>query len=324
MYRKQRLFGSWALATASCWLLSAAAVCGQGSYSGITPVNKLVEVPSFSPAPEPATPQTFVSFIDSALPLSRAQVRFEAAYGNHRPTRIEFFQPMSGPFSGRGPTFPETNVDWQDLTSYMEVAFLDRRFSAFLEMPHRWVNPEVNGNIDGFGDVNFGCKWAFWSVPNWTSTLQVRAYVPTAAERSLGTRHVSFEPALLLNYSPLNSLTLEGEARYWVPVGGTSYAGDCVRYGLSLAYGERQPEDFWLTPLVECAGWTVLNGEALVAQSATSFGLEKASGDTIVNVFFGLRCGFGSRMDLYGGYGRAVTGPAWYRDIWRLEYRFFF
>ncbi len=324
MYRQRRRLPTLELAAGTCWLLAAAAAVGQGSYSGITPVNQPIEVPSLAPASAAQGPETFVSFIDSALPWSRAQMRFEAAYGNQRPTRVEFWQPMSGPFSGRGPTFPETRVDWQDLTSYVEVAWFGRRFSTFLEMPYRWVNPQINDNVDGFGDVNLGCKWAFWAVPNWTTTLQLRALVPTAAERSLGTKHFSFEPALLLNYRPVDLLTLEGELRYWVPVGGTKYAGDFVRYGLGLVYGDRQPEDFWLTPVVECVGWTVLHGEALVAQSATSFGLENSAGDTIVNVMFGLRCGFGTRMDLYGGYGRALTGPTWYKDIWRLEYRFFF
>ena len=31
-----------------------------------------------------------------------------------------------------------------------------------------------------------------------------------------------------------------------------------------------------------------------------------------------------TRSDLYIGYGRALTGAVWYKDLLRLEYRYFF
>jgi len=39
----------------------------------------------------------------------------------------------------------------------------------------------------------------------------------------------------------------------------------------------------------------------------------------------GFGCGWNSKLinnsDIYVGYGRALTGDVWYRDIVRLEYR---
>ena len=57
--------------------------------------------------------------------------------------------------------------------------------------------------------------------------------------------------------------------------------------------------------------------------------VERARGDTIVNAKLGVRAGFGdrcdtgwlSRSDLYVGYGRALTGEVWYKDIVRAEFR---
>ena len=46
-----------------------------------------------------------------------------------------------------------------------------------------------------------------------------------------------------------------------------------------------------------------------------------ACGDTIVNAKFGVRMGLGNLFDIYTGYGRALTGEVWYKDVWRTELR---
>ena len=144
------------------------------------------------------------------------------------------------------------------------------------------------------------------------------------ANEGLGTRHVSLEPALLL-WSRLDErLILEGELRYWIPVGGTDFAGDVLRYGVGLSYGRRPDEGWWASPVVEVVGWTALSGKEVVAASPPARSVQDASGDTIVNLKVGLRFGLGDRADVYAGYGRALTGEAWYRDTWRVEFRYRF
>ena len=62
---------------------------------------------------------------------------------------------------------------------------------------------------------------------------------------------------------------------------------------------------------------------------STPMSLVNSAGKTIVNAKMGVRVGFGdlletgwfSSSDLYVGYGRALTGDVWYRDILRVEYR---
>jgi hypothetical protein len=173
--------------------------------------------------------------------------------------------------------------------------------------------------------MNAGFKWAFVDVPDWTATFQLRTYVPTGnASHGLGTNHVSLEPALLLNYRLSEKIRLEGELRYWVPIGGTDFAGDVIRYGLGASYGCRNPDGFWVTPVVEIVGWTVLGGKETVPLSPVLFATQDAAGDTIVNVKAGLRFGFGEHVDFYTGYGRALTGATWYTDVWRVEFRLLF
>jgi hypothetical protein len=266
----------------------------------------------------PTGAQSNVGYIDSALPTTQFRLRFDAGYDFQRPTRAEFFWARGG---SPGVPLPETRVDYQDISSYLEVAF-DPRLSLFVEGPYRFVNPQVNANANGFSDMNTGFKWAFIDVPDWTATFQFRTYIPTGdAARGLGNNHVSLEPALLAEYRFSEKLRLEGELRYWVPIGGTDFAGDIIRYGLGVSYGCRNPDGFWVTPVVEFVGWTVLGGKETVPVSPTLFVVQGAAGDTIVNGKLGLRFGFGTQTDVYAGYGRALTGATWYTDTFRVEFR---
>jgi hypothetical protein len=269
------------------------------------------------------TSDSNVGYIDSALPVSEARLRFDAAYDSQRASRAEFFYPQRQP-NGPGLPFPEPRVDYQEVSAYVEAAF-GPRLSAFLEVPVRFLNPEVNSDHTGLSDINAGFKYAFIKTDDVVATFQLRTYVPTGdANEGLGTRHVSLEPALLL-WSRLDErLILEGELRYWIPVGGTDFAGDVLRYGVGLSYGRRPDEGWWASPVVEVVGWTALSGKEVVAASPPARSVQDASGDTIVNLKVGLRFGLGDRADVYAGYGRALTGEAWYRDTWRVEFRYRF
>jgi hypothetical protein len=273
----------------------------------------------------PTTSDSKVGYIDSAVPMDQFRFRFDAAYRDHRPNRAEFFWPKGGP-GQPGPLRAETSVDYQDLNSYLELA-VNPSLSGFVEAPVRFVNPEVNPNAAGFADMNAGFKWAFLNGEDWLATFQFRTYIPTGnAHRGLGNDHVSLEPALLLNLQLTERLLLEGEFRWWAPIGGTDFAGDILRYGVGLSYGERCADRFWLTPVVELVGWTVLDGQVSFARPGVADGVvvEDASGQTIVNIKFGVRMGLGEVADLYTGYGRTLTGNNWYKDTFRVELRLLF
>jgi hypothetical protein len=271
----------------------------------------------------PTVSNSSVGYIDSAIIANQLRLRFDAAYDDIRPSRAEFFYAQGRPL-GPGVPLPERRVDFQDLSTYLELAG-GQRWSGFVEAPVRFLNPEVNANTAGLADMNAGFKLALVQSCDTVATFQLRTYLPTgAASRGLGTHHVSLEPALLLNQRLAGSWLLEAELRYWAPIGGSDFAGDVIRYGLGLSYGDRRPDDFWFTPVVELVGWTVLSGKEQIVPPAAPFTVLDAAGDTIVNAKFGLRAGLGHRADFYAGYGRALTGSTWYKDILRLEFRLSF
>jgi hypothetical protein len=230
---------------------------------------------------------------------------------------------------------PETRVDYQDLSAYLEFTPFalpgsacsqpgtPARFSVFVEAPVRFLNPQVNADATGLGDMNAGCKFALFSTEDCWISFQFRTFIPTGnATKGLGDNHVTLEPALLVNDRVAPWLTLEGELRYLAPVGGTDFAGDIVRYGLGLSYGPHNADGWWLRPVTEFVGWTVLSGREAGFHPLTSPPvIRSAEGDTIVNAKLGARVGYGNRIDFYGGYGRALTGDVWYKDTWRVECR---
>jgi hypothetical protein len=257
---------------------------------------------------------SFVSFIDSALPRNIFGLRFEGDYNNRQPTRASY---LFGKFP-----LTETRVDTLQLTSSAEFAFTPW-FSIFMEAPYRWINPEVNANESGAGDINYGLKLCTWSSDSIIATVLLRIYQPTANSSTLGTGHWSLEPGLLAAYQISPTWHLEGEFRYWTSLGGNDFSGDILRYGLGLSYGARKP-GFWFVPVIEGVGWTVLSGKTMLASSPDSFIIEDAHGQTIVNAYAGLRFGFGQNLDFYLGYGRSLTGDFWNRDTYRFEMRFSF
>jgi len=192
-------------------------------------------------------------------------------------------------------------------------------------VPVRLLNPEVNRDHTGFSDLDAGFKYAFLYQDDLVATFQLRTYAPTGdSHRGLGTDHVSLEPALLLYSRLADRLALESELRLWVPVGGTNFAGEIIRYGVGLHYDVCRTTCYTVTPVIEFVGWTVLDGkESVVPPSGAAF-VEDAAGQTIVNAKLGVRVKFGDRADFYSGYGQALTGNRWYADTVRVEFRLFY
>jgi hypothetical protein len=290
------------LAALACLLLTASLAGAQGT-SG------------------PMVSDSRVGYIDGAIPGDVFRFRFDANYNNRRPSRGEFVWPKAGmPFTP-GPPFREKHLDYQDFSPYLEVAATERA-SAFVEMPIRMVNPVVNENTGGLGDMNAGFKYAFCYTEDLVASFQLRAYFPTGDnDRGLGNNHVSLEPALLV-YAPLTErLNLESEFRIWVPVSGTDFAGDLVRYGAGLSYDLYETCNLRVAPVVEFVGWTFLGGKAAFVGPTGLGAVESARGDTIVNAKLGLRTSVGGLGDVYAGYGRALTGDRFYENTFRVELR---
>jgi len=195
----------------------------------------------------------------------------------------------------------------------------------------------------GLSDFQFGFKYAVLASPDQYLTFQYRTYSPTGDPRTgLGTGHWSLEPGLLY-YKRFDRLVFQGELLDWIPVGGGPMEGNVLTYGLGLAYDVYRRDNFRVTPVTEFVGWTVLNGyESFfipgahiptapglpvppgLARVPFDHGVISAAGDTIVNAKLGVRTYFGRGSDIYIGWGRSLTGDRWYKDIYRVEYRFVF
>src|SRR5262249_37645591 len=148
---------------------------------------------------------------------------------------------------------------------------------------------------------------------------QLRTYAPTGDPgKGLGNNHATLEPAFLAMQRLTERLTFEGELRDWIPIDGTDFAGNVIRYGAALSYRVVDTENLRVTPVAEFGGWTVLSGQELpvppnVPLNAMGFAPspippKDATGDTIVNAKIGARVGFGSGSSLYIGYGHHLTG----------------
>jgi hypothetical protein len=271
----------------------------------------------------PTVSDSRVGYIDSAIPADQLRFRFDDAMNDRRPSLAEFFWPRSGPL-GPGPRFAERGVDYQDLSAYGEV-LLGENLSAFVELPVRFLNPEINANASGLGDMNAGFKWAFYRGDDTVGTFQFRTYAPSGDPNlGLGNGHASLEPAFLLYQRLTPALAFEGELRYWLPVGGTDFAGNIIRYGVGLNYNLWQDGGCYIAPVAEMVGWTILSGHEGVLPPSGVPEVEPAAGDTIINVKFGVRAGLGSNADVYIGYGRPLTGNRWYENIVRVELRLHF
>ena len=271
----------------------------------------------------PTVSDSSVGYIDPAIPCDVFRLRFDAAYNDRRPTRAEFLYPKGAPF-GPGLAEPEPRVDFQELSAYLEVAASDR-LSGFLNLPVRFLNPEVNPNHAGFSDLDAGFKYAFLRNEDQVATFQFRTYAPTGdPHRGLGNDHVSLEPALLLYQGLTDRLGLESELRLWVPVGGTDFAGEIIRYGVGVHYDLFRTANYTVSPVAEFIGWTLLDGKETVIPPGGAPFVHDAGGQTIINAKLGMRVKFGDRADVYTGYGRPLTGDRWYENILRVEFRLFY
>lgn len=273
------------------------------------------------------------SYIDSAIIADMFRYRFDAAYDNPLPDRAEFFYGQCGCFGGNapGPIKMERSVDYQEFTPYFERA-MSSGFSLFAEAPLRFINPEINDNTGGMGDINFGFKGSLYHTDSQFWTAQFRVYAPTGdADRGLGTGHASLEPGVLYLGRVNDRLITQGEFRVWIPLsdsqvaGRGNFAGTILRAGYGGGYDllnlDTRAQRRRLAGTFETVAWYITDG--LAFGGIDNPVVLDADNDTIVNLKSGLRYTSG-RQSLASTYGFAVTGDRWYSDIMRLEYRYAF
>jgi len=318
----------------------------------LPPAKTKAAEPARSEVKRPKAEGSMVGYIDDAVPATQLRIRFDAGWNDPYPDRAEFFYGKCGCYAGLPPTDPAydpkapgpapgvaRNLNFQQLYLYGEYS-PHRRFSAFFELPFRWIQPkfvEGTGSFPdhgGISDVSLGLKFAVLDSERSTVSLQLKSFLPSGdASQGLGTAHSSIEPDLLLYHSLSSRWTLEGQFGGWVPingsrgvptVGSSSFAGSILIYGLGVSTQVYHNASVSLNPVVELVGWHLLGGFQTQLDPPPVTGLATQDGTNIVNMKFGLRTTIYDRSSVYVGYGRAVTDAAWYRNLLRVEYRYVF
>ena len=313
--------------------------------------------PSTAPKkPAPKIPRSMVGYIDNPIVQSLIRIRFDDAFDDQFPDRSEFFYakcacyrglqnlipPAYDPNApGPGPGVPKA-VNYQQL--YMNAEYSPvRRFSAFVEVPVRWLQPQgflaippfaPFSNQSGLSDVTAGFKFAAIASEGTYLTFQFKSYFPSGdASKGLGTNHYSIEPSLLLYHKLSSRFTIEGQVGDWHPIGGSAgvpitgsegFAGDVFFYGLGPSYRLYRGRHFGLTPVVELFGWHVISGFQTQPGGPVDGAAAEVGGLNIVNLKVGVRTNFGFHNSFYVGFGQALTHDDWYKHIVRLEYRYTF
>ena len=313
--------------------------------------------PTPTPAePRPRFPGSMVGYIDNPIVESQIRIRFDDAFEDQFPDRAEFLYSKCGcyrglagssaldpnaPGPGPAPSVPFA-VNYQQLYLNGEYA-PHRRFSAFVEVPIRWLQPQGNlitpgtaafPNSSGISDVMAGVKFAAVATENTYVTFQFKSYFPSGdASQGLGTNHYSVEPSFLFYQNLSPRFTLEGQLGDWHPIGGSAgvptatsegFSGDVFFYGVGPSYKLYNGPRFKIAPVVELFGWHVLSGFQSQIGGLAAGVASEVSGMNIVNIKTGIRVGIGTHSSVYVGFGQALTHDDWYKHLVRLEYRFTF
>jgi hypothetical protein len=277
---------------------------------------------------------------------SKVRVRFDTARHDFEPDRAEFFYAKCGCYRDLPTSHPAfdpnapgprpgavEDLNFQQLYILGEYA-VGGRFSAFGELPTRWLQPQAftpgtGGPFpdqSGIGDLRFGVKAALRSTPEQVVTVRAQAFSPTGdSVKGLGTDHWSLEPAVLYYQQLSDRVVVESQLGMWFPFEGSAgvpisssdtFSGNVFFYGIGPSVEVYRGPRVRFAPIVELVGWRVLSGFQSVG--------EDASGTNILNIKIGARTSWDPGHSFYIGYGHAVTDAGWYQDIVRFEYRYAF
>ena len=317
--------------------------------------------PSQAPPPRtetrPKIPGSMVGYIDNPIPESQIRIRFDDNFDDEFPDRSEFVyakcrcytvlntlapNPISQAYDPNAPgpgTGVPTSVNYQQLFMNAEYSPY-RRFSAFVEVPIRWLQPQgfiaftPFPNESGLSDVTAGFKFAAVASESTYVTFQFKSYFPSGdSSKGLGTNHYSIEPSILLYQRLSDRFALEGQVGDWHPIGGSAgvpitnsegFAGDVFFYGIGPSYKLYRGRHVGLTPVVELFGWHVISGFQTQPGGPVLGAASEVGGVNIVNLKVGVRTNFGFHNSIYIGFGQALTHDDWYKHIVRVEYRYTF
>lgn len=206
------------------------------------------------------------------------RMRFDRGLAS--PNRLEYIWARPG----LGPT-PESRLDLIDSNMRFELGSANA--VAFTELSMRSLDPEVNPNTTGFGDMVVGAKGILFNNQCTQIGSVFRTVLKTGpARRGLGTGHVTLEPGILASHRFGRTAMLHSELKYSLPIAGSpGFAGDVLKTGFGISTLWKDWDQIAWMPTLELQTHTFLFG-----QQTNAAGLAlPVDGTTAVDLYPGMR-----------------------------------
>lgn len=275
--------------------------------------------------------------VEPAQPRTHLRLRYDNLLGIDRPDRSEYLWKR---IDQGGPSRPEQNVEFKQFSIYSETG--TDRAAGFLQMSVIGVNPDINHNSAGLGNLLVGTKavlldgadlyWISTEIPDdhWQLSLYFGSGISlatSAAPRGITHGHFTLTPGLLTAYHLSPNTVFHGQLKFTIPMGGTpDFSGEVVEYGLALSHvvlashiDSPACDHIALIPTLEFNAVSFLDG-----QQTTSRGfVEPVDAETGLGLATGIRCVINERVDLGFLASRNITGSRYYREMYRFEIRWY-
>lgn len=259
--------------------------------------------------------------IEGSQPFSNFRIRNATSFNRPFPDRAGYFWAKG--VTGTGPKLPERSVDNYQLRLLTESG--GDSFSLGTEIPFSWVDPEVNKNHTGIGDLTLTTKTVMIDGDEWQITQLFRTQFNTgSASMGLGTGRIALEPGFAFRYRWSDITYLYADVKYWVPMGGDPvHTGQVLSYGLGVGHLLWESDKLAVIPTFEVVTYSILNG-----LKTTSTGIPvPTDGEHVVNFVPGVRIAQERFSDLglfeFGiSGGWSVTNSQLYESILRIDVRF--
>jgi len=221
--------------------------------------------------------------LDTPLTSPYMGIRIRSDRGMNAPDRLEYVWGKAG----NGPA-PESRLDLVDTIFRTELGSEKAGFIS--EMRMRALDPHVNGNTVGFGDMLVGGKALVYdSACTKVSTIFLTHLNTGPEKKGLGRGHVALEPGVLAMRKWSEKTYLFGEWKYHVPLGATSgFAGDVLRTGWGMATIWHDTDRYAMLPTFEIQTHTFLFGGRTLPDGTEA----SVDGSTAVDLYPGIRWSF--------------------------------
>jgi hypothetical protein len=259
--------------------------------------------------------------IEGSQPFSNFRIRNATTFNRPFPDRAGYFWAKG--VTGAGPKLPERSVDNYQLRLLTESG--GDTFSLGTEIPFSWVDPEVNKNHTGIGDLTLTTKTVMIDGDEWQITQLFRTQFNTgSASMGTGTGRIALEPGFAFRYRWSDITYLYADVKYWVPMGGDPvHTGQVLSYGLGVGHLLWESDKLAVIPTFEVVTYSILNG-----LKTTPTGIPiPTDGEHVVNFVPGVRIAQERFSDLglfeFGiSGGWSVTNSQLYESILRIDVRF--